>query len=443
MRCDAKEGGRGHVALKLKPDEQAMLDGMEGELVQRCMQFLVKLGEVYGAEEMVDIDFAFTGDFSTFFLDSGKDVEMSGFSFDLFKEAYDKGLKLRTTVVGGLAMTDECNAQWLGVNDRELETHNLMMENERKLGIMRCGSCTPYMCCDTNMVLYKKSVVSTESSAIPYWNSILGARCNRGFISTFFAAITGKYPKILYHLDENRYANTLVNVNVPLKNITDFGCLGVYVGKICGKDVPVFSGIKRADNPELISLGSALATGGTISLYHIPGITREFETIGEAMGGKPPKRVIEFGEAELQSVYRRYAGEKNEPVNWVFLGCPQATIFQMRQLADLFAGKKIAEGTVVTINVAVPTYDLADHMGYVKTLTDAGVHLVRGTCQIIGSGIPSAQYCYSHPEYSTGTLVTDSLKAAVYTPSALNAKKIILGSTEDCVAAAVNGKWGA
>ena len=430
------------MALKLKSDEQAMLNGEQGELIQRSMQFLVNLGEVYGAEEMVDIDFAFTSDMSRFFLDSGADMEMHGLTYAMFRDAYDAGLRMKVPTVGGLAMSDEEDAEWLRVNDKELSIHKQAIANERRLGILRGGSCTPYMSVDTDMVLYKKHVVSTESSAIPYWNSILGARCNRGFISTFFAALTGKYPKILFHLDENRYANTLVNVNVPMRDLTDFGCLGLYVGKVCGKDVPVFQGIEKMDNPEIISLGSALATGGTISLYHIPGITREFASVKEALNNKAPKRVIEFGQAELQSIYDKYPGEKGEKVDRVYLGCPMATIHQMQRLAELFKGKQVAPNTVVSINVSMGVHALAKSMGYVKTLEDAGVHLIRGTCQIIGFGIPSAQYSYSHPEFSLGTLVTNSLKASVYTPSALNAAKVILGSTEECVDAAVNGKWG-
>ncbi len=44
-------------------------------------------------------------------------------------------------------------------------------------------------------------IASVESSAIIYFNSVLGARTNRGGLFTRYSAITGKYPLMGYLLD--------------------------------------------------------------------------------------------------------------------------------------------------------------------------------------------------------------------------------------------------
>jgi predicted aconitase len=43
------------IDLFLKQQEEAMLNGEQGEVIERCMRLLVRLGEIYGAENMIPI----------------------------------------------------------------------------------------------------------------------------------------------------------------------------------------------------------------------------------------------------------------------------------------------------------------------------------------------------------------------------------------------------
>ena len=206
-------------------------------------------------------------------------------------------------------------------------------------------------------------------------------------------------------------------------------------------DTPVFSGVKRATMPELISMSSAIATGGAVTLFHIPGVTPEFQDIDAALNFKEPEKSAVFGEKELDSIYARFAGKKGEAVHRIILGCPHYTIFQIQDVVDKLKGAKVAPGVEFVININPQTRNLAREMKYDQVLKEAGVLLISGTCQIIGCGCPSPVYCYAHPEYSSGTVVTDSLKAAVYSPSSLNAARVILADTASCIAAAIAGEW--
>lgn len=322
--------------MKLKPDELAMLNGEEGKMRQEAMKFLVELGEVFGAEEFVDIDWAFAFCFGLI-NDIPEDKQPSFFNRSMLETAIAEDRCLKIPGIGSVTPIDL--EQWKEYGCSEELYHQIMAdyELERRMGLQFVGSCTPYTLVDMNRPALGAHIVSIESSAIPYFNSVLGARCERTGNAVLLSAITGKYPKMGFHLDENRYATIQVDVNVPLKGLTDFGRLGIFCGEIAGLAVPVITGISRITNPELIQFCAGISTGGGVSLFHIPGITAEFRTLEEALNGKEPKIRVSFGEKELADMKKRYPATDGEPVNTVMLGCPQMNIYQVEQ-AEVSAG---------------------------------------------------------------------------------------------------------
>ena len=325
--------------MNLKPDELAMLRGEEGELRQEAMKALVKLGEVFGAKEMVGIKFAFVYTFGLLQdLDPQKLPRV--LNRELIDQAIRDGVRVKVPSVGALDGLDPDIWEDMKVTEPIFEQYKRDYAIERALGIIPTGSCTPYNVVDMNAPTLGTHMITVESSAIPYYNSVLGARCERCGTSAFFAALTGKYPAIGYHLDENRYASVRIDVKVPLKSITDFGCLGQFAGEVCGMDTPVFTGIKDATTPGLVALSSAIATGGAVSLFHIPGITPEFKSVEEALNHREPALIVEFGEEELRSVYARFDAHEGEKVDTVMIGCPHLTIFQLEKIALALNGQK-------------------------------------------------------------------------------------------------------
>ena len=425
--------------MYLEDDELRMLEGGEGELRQEAMRFLVRLGEFYGAKEMVDIGFSFC-------YVTNQTEGLSGLprsiDTELLMRAVKEGVKVKVPTIGGLGGVDPDIWQEMKIPEEEYRKYLHETEIECKLGIAPVATCTPYMVTDMNQVPFGTHMCTIESSAIPFYNSVLGARVERSGISSFFAALTGKYPAIGYHLDENRYANVLVRVDCELKNFTDFGALGLFAGEICGMDVPVFDGIAKATMPELIALSSAIATGGAVSLFHIPGITPEFVSVEDALHGKEPKKTVVFGEKELASIYARFRGEEGEKVDTVLVGCPHYSLYQLRGVAERLEGKRVAPEVSLIMSTAPQTKFMAEQMGYVKTINDAGGMLISRTCPIISAGCPGPVYSYNHPDYTNGTLVTDSLKVASYAMSTLSARKIILADSDSCFEAALTGVWG-
>ena len=110
------------------------------------------------------------------------------------------------------------------------------------------ATCTPYQV--GNVPVRGEHCAWMESSAVVYCNSVLGARTNtEGTESTGAASITGKIPYWGYHLPENRFGTHLVEVEVPVEDMMDWGLLGYYVGEIIQDEIPVLVGEIRSAGP--------------------------------------------------------------------------------------------------------------------------------------------------------------------------------------------------
>lgn len=417
--------------------EKRMLSGEEGPLVREAMLFLIELGEVFKAKRMIDIEFAFV-----YMANQTEGLETGPLSQAYIQDAIERGVRVKVPTVGGLGSVDTDCWEEMKISHAEVERFIKDSEMEARLGILPVGTCTPYLVTDMNKLSLGTHMVTIESSAVPFYNAVLGARVNRGGISGFFAAITGKYPDMGYHVTENRYANIQVDVTTPLKNATDFGALGMYVGEIAGLNTPVFTGIKKATLPELIALSSAIATGGAVSMFHIPGITPEAKDLKSALNGSAPQCVIVFGGNEMASIYARYSGEQGEPIDMVVLGCPHYTIHQVSLISRFLEGKKVAKNVKFIVSMAPQTKFLAGQMGYIKTIIEAGGMVISRTCPILSAGCPGPVFSFTHPEYTSGTVATDSLKFVAYAKSTIAATRTILGNTQDCVQAVLTGRWG-
>ena len=72
----------------------------------------------------------------------------------------------------------------------------------------------------------------------------------------------------------------VVNVTTELKG-ADFGALGYIIGKVVGGGVPLFKLQNVPNNNDLKTLGAALASSGSVALYHVKDVTPEADVAGE------------------------------------------------------------------------------------------------------------------------------------------------------------------
>jgi len=286
----------------------------------------------------------------------------------------------------------------------------------------------------------------SESSAVSYANSVIGARTNReGGPSALAAAISGRTPAYGLHLDENRIANLIVDVRCELNDISDFGALGYIVGKNAGNSVPYFRGIKQADSDQLKSLGAAMAASGAVALYHVEGITPEVRlgttlmnslaNAGEfpgvrhykSLGSIPNSKHLE--QLTIESLREAYEALNSdvEEIDLVAIGCPHASINELKKISNLLDGRKVKSELWVTTSRKIRNAAA----GLVKRIECSGAKVIADTCMIVAP----------LEELGFKTMATNAGKAAFYAPSHCGLK-VRFGTLEQCVNAAVSGRWG-
>ena len=167
-----------------------------------------------------------------------------------------------------------------------------------------------------------------------------------------------------------------------MRDVADWGALGKLVGHP-NQDyfaVPVFEGARRRPSPDdLKHLGCALASYGSMAMYHMVGVTPEARSREEAFGGREPRKSMTVTPEDLDRVYQNYAYLDGAENVVVFSG-PQLSIFEMRRLAELFQGRRVAKGMHVFVTTNNSVMSNARRLGYARILEEAGVRLMEGVC---------------------------------------------------------------
>jgi len=396
--------------MRLEQEEKDMLEGKYGKAAQKSMEILNTLGEIFDAENMIDVH----------------GVQIAGVSYanlgeaglEFLTEMAEDG-KVRVLTTLNPAGMDRENWQALGIDKEFAKNQNRAIDAFAKMGIITTCSCTPYLI--GNAPHYGQHIAWAESSAVCYSNSVIGARTNReGGPSALAAALTGKTPNYGYHLEKNRHGQVLVNINAPVKGTDEFGVLGKIIGdKLVelGKKIPYITGIPSATVEELKSFCASVATYGGTALFHMEDITPEYNKYP-----KPTEIVFEINQNELD-VARGELIDDDLEVDFVSIGCPHASIHEIANVAKLLKGKKVKKEFWIT--TARPTKRIADEVGYSKIIEDAGAKFAADTCCVVAP-----------IKGRFKGIMVDSAKACYY-GRAKNKFKVKIGSIEECVGEAI------
>jgi predicted aconitase len=375
------------MIMKIEPEEKDMLDGKYGRATQKSMEILTTLGDIFDAENMVNVYSVQIAGVSYANLDE------AGLEF-LNEMAEDGKVRVLTTL--NPAGMDRENWQALGIDEEFAKNQNRAIDAFAKMGIITTCSCTPYLI--GNAPHYGQHIAWAESSAVCYSNSVIGARTNReGGPSALASALTGKTPKYGYHLDENRHGEVLFNLNAQVKGTDEFGVLGKLIGDKLGelrKKIPYITGIPSATVEELKSFCASVATYGGTALFHMEGITPEYNKYP-----KPSDFVFEINQNDLDKTRAELIDDDIE-IDFVSIGCPHASIHEIAEIAKLLEGKKVKKEFWIT--TARPTKKIADEAGYSKIIENAGAKFASDTCCVVapikgrfkGMMVDSAKACY-------------------------------------------------
>ena len=347
--------------VKLTDEQKAILEGSKGETLAKVMESLVRYGELFGATEMVPISSKYNHLVTSFGLKAlGPVYELmdklleagapSGQKFTVDPKPLDPNVP--SNLLQDLVFKKFMYSRQKDY-EKQLDELGLLSDN--------AFTCTCYMDEVGNKPGFGEVLSWSESSAVVYANSVLGARCNRNSgIIDLMGSVIGYVPKFGLLTDEGRKADWIVEIKCEKK--PEAQLLGSAIGMKVMEDVPYVVGLDKWLGNELNDaactylkdFGAATASNGAVGLYHIDGLTPEAVKDGKKLIKKDAKTYV-IDDAELERVYREY------PVIWkkqdatpklCFMGCPHMSLQQLKDWTD-----KVEEGLKKSgaSKVSVPT----------------------------------------------------------------------------------------
>ncbi|MDD1762380.1 MAG: aconitase X catalytic domain-containing protein [Methanothrix sp.] len=386
--------------MYLSREEEGIYQGEKGETLRRMMEILVALGDIYGAERLVPV----------------RSVQVAGVSYKNIGEA---GLEWISDLEGHVAVPsilnpagmDLCRWKEMGITEQFALKQQETIEAYRKLGVTIDCTCTPYQIYD--LASRGDHLAWSESSAVSYANSVIGARTNReGGPSALAAALVGKTALYGYHLDESRRPTLLVEVDADLHG-SDYGALGFLVGRIVKDGVPFFRLRAAPTVDELKALGASMAASGSVALYYVEDVT-------PAPPAWKAEERISIDRKEIDEVY---AANPGEGADAVALGCPHCSEEELEKIAGLLKG-----GTVKKALWVCTARKIAEaHPDLVQTIEESGARVFCDTCMVVS---PATE--------RFAKMMVNSGKALAYLPG-LAKVKAGLGTMEECINVSLGG----
>ena len=414
------------MKLKLSPEESFMASGEAGPAKQFAMKIIVSVAEAIGAPRLQQITSAHVVD--TLITGTGETGP------DFARTLARQGARVAVPTTINVGNIDLKHPSLNKPSEYTFETSREIMQIYRDMGCSPTYTCSPFQE-PQNQLRFGEHVAWGESSAVPYANSVFGARTNRyGQFITSAAAITGRIPFSGLHCDENRRGQIVIHVDsLPrkwLENSLFYHLLGYRVGQIVGERIPVILGLDDVMSKDhLKAFGAAAATSGGISMYHIVGVTPEAPTLHDALHGESPEDDWEVQSRDLIQIYEELSeNECGAPLDAICLGAPHLSIDEVTKVYELL--NNVGWNLQIPLYIAMSrrTLEIIEERGWAEQFKDAGVNIVVDRCAYFPGIL-----------WSDGlTIMTDSAKWAHYAPQCVSAK-VTIGTLADCIS---SGKAG-
>lgn len=409
--------------MYLTDDELKMRDGHLGEAVSMAMSILVDLGEAIDAPEMVEITHVHT--------DSGFYLGDAGLEFVEHLAALGGQVAVPTSMNSTSFDIERCRSY--GVSAQLAEKIKRLEKAHLAMGVIPSWTCAPYQ--DGILPKTGSRVAWSESNAIVFVNSVLGARTNRtGDLVDICCALTGRAPKTGLYLDQNRMAAIhAVLKGFPAEAYADprfYPLLGYFIGKQCGNQVVAISGIpKSVTMDDLKGFGAATASSGATALFHMVGITPEAPTLEACLKNDTTIQTIAVSPDALKKSEALLCTAENDQLDWIGLGCPHFSYAEFTELAECIAGKKINPDIAFSVFTSRKIFGRVENTGILEKLVHTGIEVYADGCLLL----------YPQSLRPSGTMMTNAAKAANYIFSQAG-YKVVYGSIRECVESAVAGK---
>ncbi len=409
--------------LHLDETEQAMLHGEHGPAAALAMRILARMAPLYGAERFIQVTKAH--------IDGIVYEGNAGLAFA--ERLADLCGQVRVPTSLNVMSMDRTHWRQLGQDEAFATNARRLGYAYVRMGAVPTFTCAPYQ--TDSAPVFGEQIAWSESNAVAYANSVIGARSNRyGDYLDISCALTGRVPASGLHLTENRCGThwfQLKDIPQRLQERDEFyPVLGYLLGQNVTNGIPVVEGLSVAPtSDQLKSLAAAAASSGAIALFHLVGITPEAATTRDAFQGDPGTDPHAITLAHLRKIRAMLTTSAMDQVDVVAFGSPHASLQECIRLAELMDGATARDGMQVYITTSRAVKEILARVGALEKIEAFGASVVTDTCIAVAPLVrPGAR-----------VLMTNSGKYAHYGPGIIGVDSIF-GSTEECVRAAITGR---
>ncbi|MGI9500857.1 MAG: aconitase X [Geminicoccaceae bacterium] len=411
--------------MRLSSEEQAMLDGREGRARQWAMEHMIHVGRFFDAEDFVPVAQAHM-------MADTESLGEAGVAFvERFARLPEEERRVRIPMITDPRGIDFDHYRTLKQTDAMAELERRAIDAFEALGILMTDTCINYQ---TIMPPLKgEHLAYGDTGVVIYCNSVLGARSNfEGGPAALAAGLAGCVPRYGLHLDHHRRGTCRFKVDGQPLGLSDWGALGGIIGRLAGSywAVPVIEGIEAPPGSDALKhMGAAMASFGSVPLFHIVGITPEAPDLEAVVD--PAMDVHEIGEADFLDFYGLYGG-KGDKVDVVVFSAPQLSLVEMQQVADLLDDKTVHPNTTLLAVTSPQVAADALRLGITERIEASGALVLKGMCFYQSYAREMGEANGWKRLLTNSAKLVNIIGGYGYQPT--------LASMEDCVASAIAGE---
>lgn len=410
-------------SISLSTQDQQFLEGTHGDAAKMAMKITLRIAEIQGASELIDVSQAH--------IDAC--IYHGPSSLEFAQQLVKRDAKVRIPTTLNSISIDERHWREQGVDQSIGEPSAQLGYAFMEMGARPSYTCAPYLL--DSAPAFGEQIGWSESNAVMFANSVIGARSQKypDFLDVF-VALTGRAPATGSHMDMGRSPTVSIAV-APVNSPDDsfWPLLGYHIGLQVPNGLPMIYGLEalQPSMDDLKAFSAAFATTSSASMFHMHGVTPEAAITDQfcrSSGLFDSKSTVTI--KQLLGSFKELNTAKTPDVDMICLGNPHFSISECSKLADLCEGKTKHPHIRLLVTMGRDVYNAASEQGYVSKLESFGVEFITDTCwcMITEPVIPK----------SAQNLMTNSGKYAHYGP-ALVQRDMHFGSLSACVDAACHG----
>jgi hypothetical protein len=355
--------------MRLDDEERAMRAGEMGEPRRWAIAHQIAVGEFFDAADLVPVAQAHI-------MADTESLGEAGVGFlESLGAAAEAERRVRVPTLTDPRGLDFAVYKRLGQSEGMAALEARAIAALRAFGVLMTDTCINYQ--TILPPVRGEHLAMGDTGVVIYSNSVFGARSNfEGGPSALAAGLTGRTPRYGFHLDESRRATRRFRLDTTPRDLSEWGALGGIVGRACGSywEVPLIDGIDTVPNSDALKhFGAALASYGSVALFHMPGIT------ADAAAADAMSETVHIGRDEIEAFIASYAAS-GDTVDVVVFAAPQLSLIEMAEVADALAGRQVHPQTTLLVATSPEIKHAADRMGLTRQIEETGAIVAAGIC---------------------------------------------------------------